>query len=66
MFTARRSSARVSMTLLSNSNQRMVRLNRILFLENFEQDNLSVAVEILFEVGARLGRFDLDFPSRQA
>ena len=54
------------MTLLSNSNQRMVRLNRILFLETLEQGNLSVAVEILFEVGARLGRFDLDFPSRQA
>ena len=40
-----------------------MRLNRILFPKNFEQDNLSVAAEILFEVGARLGDFDLDFPS---
>ena len=40
-----------------------MRLNRISFLETPEQDSLSVAAEILLEVGARLGEFNLDFSS---
>ena len=47
-----------------NDHERLVKSNRIPFPKNFEQNNLYVAVEILFDVGARLGEFDLDFPAR--
>ena len=48
-----------------NDLQRTVNFNRIQFLKTLEQDNLSVAAEILFDFRARFGKSDLDFLARQ-